>query len=338
MRSAFSSCRLYSWMRFTWQSKIVSGSTDLPGRRRGASRRTAPWPSRLACRNASRKPASSASGASRRSSARSVTQPSPMASVIARGERRVREQQPAPRRHAVGLVVEALGEQLGQVPDRRRAQQLRMDRRDAVRAVRADDREVRHPDLPLGALLDEAHALDASLVAREARPDVVEEAAVDLEDDLEVARQQHREPVERPLLERLGQQRVVGVGERPARQVPGLVPARCASSSRMRISSGHRHRGMRVVQLDRDLVGQRAPVGVAAPEAADEVGQRAGDQEVLLHEAQPLPLRRRIVRIEHAGQRLGRERLGERADEVAVAELLEVEVVAAPPPPRAGAC
>ena len=30
MRSALSSCRLYSWMRLTWQSKIVSGSTVCP--------------------------------------------------------------------------------------------------------------------------------------------------------------------------------------------------------------------------------------------------------------------------------------------------------------------
>ena len=30
MRRAFSSCRLYSWMRLICESKIVSGSTDTP--------------------------------------------------------------------------------------------------------------------------------------------------------------------------------------------------------------------------------------------------------------------------------------------------------------------
>ena len=30
MRSALSSCRLYSWMRLIWQSKMVSGSTTAP--------------------------------------------------------------------------------------------------------------------------------------------------------------------------------------------------------------------------------------------------------------------------------------------------------------------
>ena len=41
----------------------------------------------------------------------------------------------------------------------------------------------------------------------------------------------------------------------------------------------------------------------------------------------PWPMARGVVGIEHAGERLGRERLGQRADEVAAAERLEVEVV-----------
>ena len=40
-----------------------------------------------------------------------------------------------------------------------------MQRRDAVGAVRADDRQMRHADLPARALLDEADARDAALVA-----------------------------------------------------------------------------------------------------------------------------------------------------------------------------
>ena len=51
------------------------------------------------------------------------------------GQRRVGQQQPAARRDAVGLVAEALGKHLGQVLDRRRAQQLRVNRGHAVGAV-----------------------------------------------------------------------------------------------------------------------------------------------------------------------------------------------------------
>ena len=94
------------------------------------------------------------------------------------------------------------------------AQQLGVNGGHAVGAVRADDRQIGHADLPLGAFLDQADALDASLVAGEAAPDVIEQAPVDLVDDLQVARQHHLEPRQRPFLQRLGQQRVVGVGER----------------------------------------------------------------------------------------------------------------------------
>ena len=98
-----------------------------------------------------------------------------MASVIDPGERRVGQQQPAPRRDAVRLVVEPLGEHLGEVLDRRLAQQLGVDRGDAVGAVRTDDGQVGHADLPVGPSSIEAHALDPAVVAREAVPHLVEQ-------------------------------------------------------------------------------------------------------------------------------------------------------------------
>ena len=118
-----------------------------------------------------------------------------MASVIVSRKRRVRHQQPAARRDAVGLVAETLGKHFGQVLDRHRAQQLGMNRGDAVGAVRADDRQVGHPNLALGAFLDEAYALDASLIAGKACSDLIKQAAIDLEDDLQMTRQHHLEPL-----------------------------------------------------------------------------------------------------------------------------------------------
>ncbi len=89
----------------------------------------------------------------------------------------------------------------------------------------------------------------------------------------------------------------------------------------------HGKGGVRVVHLDRDLVGEQAPIRIAALEAADRVGKRTGDQEVLLQESKALAHELRIVGVKDAGQCLGRERLGEGLDEIAVRELLEVEVV-----------
>ena len=47
-------------------------------------------------------------------------------------------------------------------------------------------------------------------------------------------------------------------------------------------------RRVRIVELDGDFLGERAPVGVGLPEAAHEIGQRASNEKVLLHEAQSL--------------------------------------------------
>ena len=66
---------------------------------------------------------------------------------------RVGQQQPPPRRDAVGLVGESLGKNLGEVFDRRLAQQLRMNRGDAVGAVRADDGQIGHANFALRRLL-----------------------------------------------------------------------------------------------------------------------------------------------------------------------------------------
>ena len=83
MRSALSSCRLYSWMRLTWQSKMRVRIDRLARMSPCSQSANCALASRLALRNASRKPLSSASGLSLRSWPRSVIQPSPMASVIA---------------------------------------------------------------------------------------------------------------------------------------------------------------------------------------------------------------------------------------------------------------
>ena len=153
--------------------------------------------------------------------------------------------------------------------------------------------------------------------------------AVDFKDDFEMSRKHRREPGKRPFLEGFGQQRVIRVGQGALREVPGFVPAEVRIVEKDPHQLGDRHRRMRVVQLDGDFFGEQLPVAVGATESPHQVAQRAGDEEEFLDEPQSLPLRRRIVRIEHARDRFGRQRFGQRADEVAVAELLEVEEIGA---------
>ena len=202
-----------------------------------------------------------------------------------------------------------------------------MDGGDAICAVGADDRQIGHPNLVLVAFLDQADAGHAGLVAGIPMAHVGEEPAIDLEDDFELPRQQPLEIMQRPFLQRLGQQRVVGVGQRPAREIPGLLPLQVRLIEQDAHQLGHRQGGMGVVELDRDLVGKRAPVGVVAAESPHEVGQRAGNQEILLREAQPLSLFRGVVGIKHARQRIRRDAANDGADEIPAAELLKVELV-----------
>ena len=65
-----------------------------------------------------------------------------------------------------------------------------MDGRDSVRAMRTHDGEIGHPHLTFRAFFDESHTLYPSFVAGKPRSHVIEQAAIDLVDDLEMTRQQ----------------------------------------------------------------------------------------------------------------------------------------------------
>ena len=67
---------------------------------------------------------------------------------------------------------------------------------------------------------------------------------------------------------------------------------------------------MRVIELNRHLVWEQVPIRIVLPEAAYQIGQRRGDQEVFLHEAQCLTHARGVVRIEYPRERLGSQALG----------------------------
>ena len=84
--------------------------------------------------------------------------------------------------------------------------------------------------------------------------------------------------------------------------IPCLVPPKVRIVQQDAHQFGDRHRGMGVVKLDRDFLRKLVPVGVVAPKAADQVSQRASDQEILLHKAQTLPHAGGIVGIQHPGE------------------------------------
>ena len=96
--------------------------------------------------------------------------------------------------------------------------------RHAVDGVAADAGQIRHAHVAFAALVDQRQPRDARFVAPEADARFIEKARVDLVDDLQVPRQQLREHRERPAFQRFRHQRVIGVAEGFARDVPGLLP------------------------------------------------------------------------------------------------------------------
>src|SRR5260370_9009071 len=91
---------------------------------------------------------------------------------------------------------------------------------------------------------------------------------------------------------------------------------------------------MCMVEVDRNLVGKGAPIGVAATKPPYDIGQRACDKKILLNEPQPLPQACRIAGIQHSRQRVGGQLLRQCAAEIAVAEFLEVTVIRRPCGPQ----
>src|SRR5262245_47057534 len=105
-----------------------------------------------------------------------------------------------------------------------RAQQVGVDLGDPVRAVRSYDGKMCHAYLAYWVLLDEAHALHTVRIERVTGSHVVEEAPIDLVDDFEMPWDQHFEEIDRPSLECLRQQCMVGVRQCAHGQVPCVIP------------------------------------------------------------------------------------------------------------------
>ncbi len=149
---------------------------------------------------------------------------------------------------------------------------------------------------------------------------LVEMQLVDHVDDLHVPRQQAVEQLHRPALQRLRQQRVIGVAQGCLGDAPRVAPGIIVLIDQDAHQFGDRDRRMGVVELDRDVIGQRIQIGELLEMAADDVLQRRRGEEILLAQPQLLAGRRGVARIEHAGNRFGLRARRGRADHVAGVE------------------
>ena len=110
---------------------------------------------------------------------------------------------------------------------------------------------------------------------------------------------------ERPLLERLGKDRVVGVGDHGAHDGNGLVKLDVVLGGEQADELGNDHGGVRVVDLDHGVVGQIVQVAAALDGLVDQELGGVAHHEVLLVDAKQAALLIGIIRIEEQGEVLG---------------------------------
>ena len=174
------------------------------------------------------------------------------------GQLRIGQHQPAAEGDAVGLVVDAAGIEMIEIVEHGLLHQVGMHRRDAVDAVRSDERQLSHPHPAAGLLVDQGDRGPEIDVAGTALLGERQMTDIDAVDDLQMARQQPFEQFDRPGLERFRQQRVVGVGQRRHRDLPRVVPADVVQIDQDPHQFGDGEAGMGVVELHRGL-WTRAP-------------------------------------------------------------------------------
>ena len=176
-------------------------------------------------------------------------------------------------------------------------------------------------------LVDQREPAHPLFVAGELGAHVVQMAAVDLVDDLKMARQQRAEETERPLLQGFGQKRVIGVGEcvRASHSTPSSHSMACSSTSR-RINSATAMAGwVSFIWMAKVAMQIGRAAGSASLLNVKNVLQGARDEEELLGQPQLLALDVFVIGIEDLGDVLGRDLVRDRTEEIARVEGPEVE-------------
>ena len=199
-----------------------------------------------------------------------------------------------------------------------------MELRNAVDHMAAGKAEVCHAHL---AVRHDGHILPLSGVVGIDLRQMQHQAAVDLLHDAENARQLLAEQINAPALKCLLHNGVVRVGERPAGDVPRLLPRIVVLIDQQPHQLRHAQRRVGVVDVDGDLV-REIPVGMILLEMLiQDALERRGNQQILLPQPQALALDVIVGRIEHLGDGLGHRVALERADVIPARERGHVKAV-----------
>mmetsp|Transcript_74151 Transcript_74151/g.163987 ORF Transcript_74151/g.163987 Transcript_74151/m.163987 type:complete len:458 (+) Transcript_74151:1250-2623(+) len=203
---------------------------------------------------------------------------------------------------------------------------LGVQRGNTVHFERPDDGEVAHANLLAFALLEDAQGPHRRPIAPLGLQ-LVNPPAVYLADDLHVPRQHLHHHLDGPLLERLGHHCVIRVVASPRCKVPCNVPVQMLHIYQDAHQLRHGDGRVRVIHLDRDLIGKLLPLSARVlDELAEDILDRGTAEEVLLPQAQDLALVLVVVGIKHRGDVLSPASLLDGIRIVALVEGVKIEL------------
>ena len=210
------------------------------------------------------------------------------------GERGVGSMDPAAEGDAVGLVGELLGIDLVERMKLGVLQDLGVEGGYAVDGEAKVDVHVGHVDGVV--FVDDGDARVIVLGLRD---------LIELDDNVGDGRGDLLQADERPLLERLGKNRVVSVGDHGAYDGHSLVKLDAMLGGEQANELGDDHGGVRVVNLDHGVVGQIVQVAAALDGLVDQELGGVAHHEVFLVDAKQAALLVGIVGVEEQGEVLG---------------------------------
>jgi len=203
-----------------------------------------------------------------------------------------------------------------------------MQCRNPVDLVAGHHRKPSHAHAALAALLDQGNPAHKIGIAGDFGEHGFEELRVDVENDLQMARQEPPHHVDRPGFQRLAHQGVIGVAENLLRVAPGHIPGKAIFVKQQAHQLGDRQHRMRVVQVDHHLFRQLADVLMGDEIAVQDVVEAGRDKEVFLAQAQFLAGDGGIIRIQHARNVFGVVFVFDRRKVIALIELGQIDLAA----------
>ncbi len=136
-----------------------------------------------------------------------------------------------------------------EIPHHGLGQQLRVQLGHPIDGVTAHRRQMGHAHIARTALIDNRQPCQTLRLMGKPHAYLIEKTAVDLVNDLQMARQHRLKQRHRPLLQRLRQQGVIGVGKGLLRDPPGRIPIELVLIHQQPHQLRHRNGRMGVVQL-----------------------------------------------------------------------------------------